>query len=111
MCKAWKVCPSPRYDQMGAMMVVLGGGDPNDADTWQEAYDRMMGHGSTKEQQALEMKNLPQATREHVMLLPQRLMNSYAEVAARQQLYAEGDWIVHFAGSPHKDQLVVEFAR
>merc|ERR1712014_403748 len=65
--------------------------------------------------------------RDHVMLLPQRLMNSYADnsadaendeenlwrysLEARQQLYADGDWIVHFAGSPHKDALVFQFTR
>lgn len=117
MCKAWKVCPSPRFDQLGAIMTVLAGGTPNDAMTWQPAYNKVWGCGITPDQQTTEMNAMPNATKNHAIFLPQQAMNSYDTPKwwkfwydRLPHAYTPGDWIVHFAGSPAKPQQVPQFA-
>jgi len=110
ICSAWKVCPSPGFDQLGAMMVVLGGGKPEDPSTWQAAYDMVWGKGITAKEQAAALSNLPKATQEHLALLPQRVMNSYDGELHDDAEYQHGDWLIHFAGSPSKDAQVSEYA-
>jgi len=117
MCKSWKVCPSPRFDQLGALMVVLAGGSPNNSGTWQPAFHKVRGCGITANQQTNEMKAMPNVTQKHTIFLPQQAMNSYDTPTewkwwyiSLPHAYAPGDWIVHFAGSPEKPQEVPQFA-
>lgn len=136
LCKAWRICPSREWAELGAMMTVLGGGNPNDSSTWTPAFQKMNGSGTTSSEQSAVLQLLPAETKEHAALLPQRAMNSYSFGSAddmarmfpgmiehpdqnhgmKYQLqrhfmeYQVGDWIVHFAGFVDKQALVKQFS-
>jgi hypothetical protein len=116
ICNAWKICPSPKWQEQGAMMIVLGGGDPANKSTWNDAMHKLEGTGVTEEDQAVGYKQLPGKTQELLALLPQHLMDSYSEQAravfpywqkmGKIYTYTPGDWVVHFPGLPYKEQAV-----
>jgi len=97
---AFRVYPSPHWEDNGAMMVILGGGLASDPSTWQTAFDRMrVPTRSADECERALRQLLPEKIVDHVVVVPQHRLNAY-EWPGRggEAAVIRGDPILHFAG-------------
>jgi len=111
---AFQVYPWPQWEDNGAMMVVLGGGNATNPLSWQPAFDRMK--VPTRSQQECEhamVHLIPRSIADHVSVVPQHRLNSYEwPGGGGHAALLRGDPVLHFAGCSAKEKvaLVERFA-
>ena len=111
---AFRIHPWPLWEDNGAMMIMLGGGSPDDEASWMPAFERMKVPTRSREECARAMEQLlPPGVAAHVACVPQHLMNSYEWPGGGGRLaVVRGDPILHFAGcsAGEKEALVERYA-
>jgi len=112
---AFRIYPWPHWEDNGAMMIMLGGGSPDDRSTWFPCFERLKVATQTEEECRRAMRELlPPAVAAHVAAVPQHRLNAYEwPGGGGRAALVRGDPILHFAGcsADEKTGLVARFAR
>lgn len=109
--KAWRICPAPVvpwWEEQGAMIVLLGGGSPDDQGSWAQSFVRLQ-RPCISEAETADCNNLISVEmKPHAHMVPQIMFNAQPGM---QGTDGQVPLIYHLAGHAGKDEKLKQFTR
>lgn len=117
MRDAYAICPAPRWNDNGAMLVRLSGGRPDDPTGWNKALKRsMLSCVETAEARGPCSMSLSEGVRDHVHIAAATDLNIYMEPRKLRDLERKSDrgpvpFIIHMPGhsAQEKNEQLPQF--
>ncbi|KAJ5070998.1 alpha-16-mannosyltransferase mnn11-related [Anaeramoeba ignava] len=106
--------PQPNHDDQTAMLLILLGKTPQEIRTMNRVDRSIGGHCLTPQEIEVCKGRFHPRFNGHLAMVPQRDINSYSPYpwfSRVEELYQEGDFIIHFAGLPEKLTRMRDYAK